>query len=85
MFATHSKARHHQPVHPKPTFRRRRQAIALAASLCAAGLPSLSQAQGFAALYIEATGFNDDTGHAIAKLCLPSASVQVLAIHVQKP
>jgi uncharacterized protein (DUF2141 family) len=76
MFKPNSRDNDNQPVYPRQTLQRHKQAIALAASLCASGLPSLSQAQNSAALIIEATGFNDSSGHAIAKLFLPGQNVR---------
>lgn len=56
------------------------QTVAIAMGLCAAALPVPSQSQTQApepsALRIEATGFDDASGNAIAKLFLPGQNVR---------
>lgn len=66
-------ANHH--AHPRQPARDRPHAIALAAALCAVALPTVSRAHDSAALKIEASGFNDESGHAIAKLFIPGQNV----------
>lgn len=52
-------------------------AVVLAvAGLCSASLPTLSRAQDSGALNVEASGFNTESGHAIAKLFLPGQNVR---------
>lgn len=52
-------------------------AITLAATVFySAALPTLAQALGSADLNIEASGFNDESGHAIAKLFFPGQNVR---------
>jgi uncharacterized protein (DUF2141 family) len=61
---------------------RRRAFVLAATALCSATsatsatLPALSQAQDFGALKVEASGFNNASGHAIAKLFLPGQNVR---------
>jgi uncharacterized protein (DUF2141 family) len=57
--------------------RYRMRAIAFAATaLYSAAVPTLAHTRGSADLNIEASGFNDESGHAIAKLFLPGQNVR---------
>ncbi len=57
--------------------RYRMRAIALTAiALNSTALPTLAQARGGTDLNIEASGFNDESGHAIAKLFLTGQNVR---------
>ena len=50
--------------------------VLAAAAFFSATLPMLSRAQDSGALNIEVSGFNDESGHAIAKLFLPGQNVR---------
>jgi hypothetical protein len=80
MIESKSRAADNKLARPSTPLWYQGQTIALAVALCAATQPLASQAQTQVqepgALHIEASGFDDGSGHAIAKLFLPGQNVR---------
>jgi uncharacterized protein (DUF2141 family) len=78
MIEVKSSANESKHIQPNVSLRPQTQTIALAATLCMAAMPINSQGQDqqSGVIRIEASGFDNGSGHAIAKLFLPGQNVR---------